>query len=383
LPHSGAGSAEQGTDARILSLPGGGRLDLLDGLRGLAIGLVLVYHLHEYIPRLWPGQSAFGEGPYLAHAMGFLWVGVDLFYVLSGFFIGYAVLRPVEWKPGKFLLNRVTRILPAYYVSMALVIILLQPAMLTSNRGWVDILLHVLMVHQLQQWTMFSINGPYWTLGIEFSFYLLMIAMAPAWRHPRGWALIGAFLLLSFAWNAGLLVAVPVDQRFFVGVQLPASLQEFAMGMCVARMHRAGKLQPPAGSAHHGRAVICLGAGVSILVFCMHHFIALTTDYWQHSPTVLWSRVLLSGSFALLIGGFVQLNSARGFSRVVRATGLPALGRISFSLYLVHVPIILLLHRHFSALPPGLPRLTILVFAMILTAWAGHRWVERRWHPSA
>jgi peptidoglycan/LPS O-acetylase OafA/YrhL len=72
------------------------RIDGLDGLRGIAIGLVLIHHLHAYLLTWWPSSGGLAEGE-AGQVLHFLWVGVDLFYVLSGFFISLTVLRANDW----------------------------------------------------------------------------------------------------------------------------------------------------------------------------------------------------------------------------------------------------------------------------------------------
>ena len=193
------------------------RVAVLDGLRGLAVAWVFIHHLHEYIPRLWPGQVAFGISSPMANAMSYLWVGVDLFYVLSGFFIGSAALRPREWQPIDFIKSRLTRIFPAYYISMILALLLLNRDLLSGMYGWVNIAMHMLMLHTMQEWTLFAINGPYWTLGVEFGFYMFMLALAPVWRTRWGWGMLPLMLAVSFTWKAAALIGNPAPPSAFSG----------------------------------------------------------------------------------------------------------------------------------------------------------------------
>src|SRR5947209_7294480 len=77
------------------------RVDSLDGLRALAIILVFFYHVRE-IARIPTTESA---GP-LYDMLGLGWIGVDLFYVLSGMFISLAIMRPRRWEPVVFAKRR-------------------------------------------------------------------------------------------------------------------------------------------------------------------------------------------------------------------------------------------------------------------------------------
>ena len=361
------------------------RVAVLDGLRGLAVLLVLVYHLHEYVPILWPGTSAFGlpASGAVNRSMGFFWIGVDLFYVLSGFFIGGAVLRPREWHPQAFIKSRLTRILPAYYVSMVIVLLVLERGMLGNLQGWVNIALHTLMMHNLQSWSMFSINGPYWTLGVEFGFYVLMLTLAPLWRTPKGWLLIPLMFAVCYVWRAGIMVGMAPADRFFWASQLFGTLDEFALGIVVAFLHQRGLLTRAASP----KTLLIGGAmalvGVALVLACLHHYISLPTDYWQSFHTVMYSRTVLAAGFALLIAAFLVLAQTALLRNTVRFSGLGWLGMVSFSVYLFHSPVFLLMHRHLAPWfgPSGLWNLVAVALTCVI-AYANHRWIERRWHAN-
>lgn len=358
------------------------RMPALDALRGLAVALVLMYHLHEYVPLLWSGHAAFPVEGVASRALGFLWVGVDLFYVLSGFFIGLAALRPREWQPLAFVRGRLTRILPAYYVSLVIIIVLLEPGLTSQLKGWINIIMHVFMLHSLQEWTMFSINGPYWTLGVEFGFYALMLALGPLLRLRRGWLVLVLMGALCLLWRANLLVGVAPEQRFFWGVQIFGMLDEFALGIAVAMAHHRGWLDRLAAKpVVFGSMLLALGS-VAVAT-CFWHFLKLTIDYWSSPWTVLFSRTVLCLGFSMWIAAFLLLSHTEWFNRCARATGLPWVGKISFSVYLYHVPVILLMHRHAGTWLPGTGWLASVIALTLLVSYASHRWVEQRWHRSA
>lgn len=349
------------------------------------MSLVLIYHLHEYVPRLWPGQAAFGVPGPVAHAMSFLWIGVDLFYVLSGFFIGSAVLRPREWQPLTFIKSRLTRILPAYYISMAVVIFLLDRDLLLQLQGWVNIAMHVLMLHTMQEWTLFAINGPYWTLGVEFGFYLFMLAFAPIWRTRASWALLLLMLAVCYVWKAAALLGNPSPSwRFFWSAQLPGALDEFALGMATALLRQRGWIDRLVPHAHLWGAGLML-LGTLLITTYMEHLTSLptATDYLMHWSTMIFLRTLLGLGFALLIAAFLLLAHGHMLPWLIRWSGLGWLGSVSYSAYLYHVPMILLMHHAVgSASFPGWPWIAAVVFSTFAVSYASHRWVEQRWHPS-
>src|SRR5688572_28211876 len=136
----------------------------LDGLRGVAILLVVLYHNFGFIK-----QSYFG------------WLGVDLFFVLSGFLITDILLR-TRSQPGflrDFYMRRVLRIFPLYYVSLIIFLFILAP--LTSAKvEWGYYLGNqVYFWTYLQNW-LFIFKDPgnahilnhFWSLAVEEQFYI-------------------------------------------------------------------------------------------------------------------------------------------------------------------------------------------------------------------
>ena len=155
----------------------------LDGLRALAIALVVARHsLRPFISEddytavaSWGGLDL---TPFLMNG----WVGVDLFFVLSGFLIGRQAFRNDGW--GRFWFKRVTRIVPAYWTCLALVAIGLTGARAWGHAGW-DFAAHLLM---LQDYTGSVFVPAFWSLGAEEKFYLLapLLALALVRVPDRG-----------------------------------------------------------------------------------------------------------------------------------------------------------------------------------------------------
>lgn len=150
----------------------------LDGLRALAVLLVMLYHSWTFVPGyVNAGQSA-GASPLFYGK-----TGVQLFFVLSGFLLS---LPYAQWifglrsRPSTLLFykRRALRVGPAYWVSLALLGLTL-PFTFASLR---DVLFHAAFLSNVSWQTTFTINGVYWTMAIEVQFYVLLPLIAAAMR---------------------------------------------------------------------------------------------------------------------------------------------------------------------------------------------------------
>src|SRR5579872_5812645 len=160
------------------------RLDALDGLRGIAIGLVVWYHLWQVT---WLEPRAGSVSLLFIPIAGFL--GVELFFFLSAFCLSYPYVRAYfegTAPPGlrHFAYRRFIKIFPSYTISIAAVIaIAALPGAKDSwgaNIQWTtpqaaafDLASHLTFVHTLFGDTYSSINGVLWTLGIEVQYYVI------------------------------------------------------------------------------------------------------------------------------------------------------------------------------------------------------------------
>jgi peptidoglycan/LPS O-acetylase OafA/YrhL len=231
----------------------GERLDVLDGLRGLAIGLVVWYHA-------WLVSGLDIAGLNFVAEAGFL--GVDLFFFISGFCIFYPYARAA--REGRaapttrhFFTRRAAKILPSYLLALTVFAIVYHARFASPAEAAVQIASHLTFLHTLTPLTFGSISGPLWTIGVEVQFYLLfplickffrkspvlaygaLIAFSETYRLVVGWAGFGSsFLVINqlpayldvfgsgmFAAYALLSIARPADkksQRFYTGCSLVA-----------------------------------------------------------------------------------------------------------------------------------------------------------------
>lgn len=158
----------------------GGHIPSLDGLRGVSILLVTAYHI-------WP---AFEHGR----------LGVDVFFVVSGFLITHLLLREHEKAARvslrKFYVRRFLRLAPAYYTYL-LVVLMLGAAGVAAKIeviGWIAALTYTvnLLPHPYPDWL-----GHAWSLAVEEQFYLLWPSLLVIAGPRRAWVVGLAFLLIA------------------------------------------------------------------------------------------------------------------------------------------------------------------------------------------
>src|SRR5579884_1753272 len=160
----------RGTLGEILRMAQG-RLGVLDGLRGIAVLLVLWYHVWEisWLPAPLPSLQFIPE-------TGF--AGVDLFFYISGFVIVYPFVKalvhgdvPPTW--GHFAYRRAIKIVPSYVLSIVVVIAIGYAHFANAGEALRDIGTHLLFIHTWWGDTYGTINGVLWTLAVEVEFYVV------------------------------------------------------------------------------------------------------------------------------------------------------------------------------------------------------------------
>lgn len=163
----------------------------LDGVRAIACLSVVTYHLTLVTTQdihLWYPHNVSRWLATLAYAGD---TGVTLFFVLSGFllFMPYAksLLFDATWPLARhFYLRRLLRIVPAYYVTLFLMILLYQPDYLHANHLG-DLFMFLTLFMDSSPTAFKQINGPFWSLAVEWQFYLLLplIALGIFWIVRR------------------------------------------------------------------------------------------------------------------------------------------------------------------------------------------------------
>jgi peptidoglycan/LPS O-acetylase OafA/YrhL len=364
-----------------------GHVDALTGVRALAALWVLAHHLNAIVgPRiveLGIAGLAIDVTPLLTCG----WVGVDIFFVLSGFLLTRQLLEVYESDERRganrrFLLHRVLRVYPAYLVQLA---ILLAVAWLAAGTvpAWVRHLpLHLAMLQAVTPQSESAINSVYWTLTAEFWFYVLL-PFVVAGLHAaarRGEAALGrralglyaAAVAITIACRAAIQAAHGAGYAFpleWAARQLPATLDVFAAGMLAAVACRLSGRVPAAASG-----VLVAGglAGIVAMLYVMHHHYLA---YWAGGPLFyLWHAITAACAALMVLGASRNGRLARALFATRPALYL---GNVSYSLYLWHFPVALWVA---ALVPPARGELTYAAAAAAAAVAASalsYRLVER------
>ncbi|MEO8017814.1 MAG: acyltransferase [Pseudomonadota bacterium] len=306
------------------------RLEIIDGLRGVAAFSVVLGHLSS--------RTA------LAGIMGHGYLGVSIFFVLSGFVIAMSVDdRFISASfAGRFAARRAIRLDPPYWASIAVALTLTWFAARNGFPreipGAAELFAHLFYLQDILGFE--SISSVYWTLCYEIQFYLFFLVMMWLRQHTRGfWFLWCAVFVVSLAELAELIDisgnAVFLQYWF-----------SFAMGAMTYWAVRA-KIHPA--------ALVAAAAATLSLTFSSHAPWCITT--------VLTVIVIYWG---------VRRNSAW-----LSAAPVQFLGRISYSMYLFHplvgwtaMSIALKFSSTWIAFLVG-------VIASIVSAWVAYYLIER------
>ncbi|MBV8263171.1 MAG: acyltransferase [Candidatus Eremiobacteraeota bacterium] len=364
--------------------PGVSHVAVLDGLRGIAIAGVVWYHAW-LVSRI---SSTLSIGHYtldlqpLAQA-GFM--GVDLFFFVSGFCLFYPYARHVfEGKPlptiADFAVRRAEKILPSYAVALA-VFAIAHRSWFASTGSWVaHLAAHATFLHPLWFDTFGSISGPFWTLGIEVQFYLLFPLVCYLFRRQPLLMFAGLCVLAN---GYRLLVAhLGADTMLYPISQLPGVIDVFGSGMLAAYAIAYARRLPLGRRSRLVATSVTIAAVIAmvLLVQRLAAVAAATGDPGQYQ-WVNAHRPLFAALF--LICGVGSTIALPGWQRLVAQPALVYLAAISYNLYLWHLEVIVWYQTHLSPFIRDvlhLPVASDLVLPMVLSlvvATLATRVVER------
>ena len=189
---------------RLSVSPNSTRLRGLDALRGMAALAIVLYHATDYSKAALPNNLFYYPAWLVQVALSQTYISVFLFFVISGFCIHlqWARAHAAGEKPkiefGSFWKRRIRRLYPPYVIAFAVYLVLTALTIGIKMTGFVvyDIGMHLLMLHNLDWRTAYSINGVFWTLAIEEQLYLayfLLLFLRVRW----GWTVTLVVCLLA------------------------------------------------------------------------------------------------------------------------------------------------------------------------------------------
>ena len=314
----------------------------LDGLRAVAAGAVLLTHV-----AFRTGQTQAGAG---GAVLGRLDVGVAVFFVLSGFLL-YPRTRPV----GRYALRRAARILPAYWVLLAVVAVI---GSVPAAYWWLG-----------QGYRTEPLAGALtqtWSLVPEVGFYLVLpglVWLARRWE----WPVLAGCVVLAYAWIVAVHLLDLPDRML---LWLPGHLDWFAVGMAVAALARRGV---PGWLGQLAAASGTCWAAAGALLFLLATPVAGPLTL---APAPGGAAVLKEAGYAL-VAGLLLVPAALGpRAPVLGSPPLRLLGRWSYGIFLWHLLVLDAVYRvtgwpDFSGRTVAVAALT----ALGATALGGLSWV--------
>jgi len=330
-------------EASAPSLRSAKRIPELDGLRGLAILMVLIWHFG------YGANSAAGHRWvfYLGDAGSLLWSGVDLFFVLSGFLIG-GILLDARNSPNyfnAFYARRVFRIIPIYAVVVGVFYICLVagiPGRMAGSNWLFGPTVPWYAYATFTQNIGYGTGEPNlaawlratWSLAIEEQFYLILPAVV--WFVSRrrlpyllGSAILAAPLLrlfLNLHYSNGRLASFNL---------MPCRADALLLGVAAALLVRQQSIWESLKSQRRRivSAWIVLLAGLPFLV--LFKVSDPEQSFWMSTVGLSWLALFY---FGLLLMALVYSDGWLG--RILRTSWLKALGTISYGVYLLHIPVL-------------------------------------------
>lgn len=283
----------------------------LDGLRGLAIALVLVYHCH---PKL--------ESTHLDVIAQWGWIGVNLFFVLSGFLIT-GIIADSREDPRffrNFYARRALRIWPVYVLILLLNYFFVP--LIFGNFWWgvhemrsAPWLHYIFFVQNLFFIALPGTLGPTWSLAIEEQFYVFWAPFARSFRNRT----LVPFLI-------AVLIASPfirlANFSFFTKTHTLTHLDGLAIGSLIALGLRTFDL-PRVALRRLANAGLLLGA-FGVILMLLH-------------GSAFTDSLLALGFGGMLLSALLVTGERTWYARALTARPLNYLGTISYGLYMVHI----------------------------------------------
>lgn len=310
----------------------------LDGLRGLAILLVLAAHF--------AGPERYTKsGLIYSRLVGAGWTGVDLFFVLSGFLIT-GILYDSKEGPDyfrNFYIRRALRIFPLYYGMLFCYFILVPHLKHNISPGYRQILsiqpwcwlygTNILMAIR-NAWCFDATGvhlGHFWSLAVEEHFYLVWPVLVFTLRRRMMMWVCAAAIVFALAFRVAIWWAgVPALASY---VATPCRIDALAMGGLIALLSRN-----PRQGLHRYRGVVLHGTLILGVVLVMM-LLWMRGLWWEHPVVRTVGFTIIAAFYACFLSLIVLAPSGTVLASCFSNQAMRTLGRYSYGLYVLHVPV--------------------------------------------
>lgn len=322
----------------------------LDGIRGLAAVVVVLYHAWLFTGLSGQAVSS-GQLAVPRLIIGHGYLGVPVFIVLSGYVLMLPMARNgTNWYSkgfGNYIFRRGKRILPPYYAALALTLALIAaiPLLRAAHNTqwdskipvtWGGVVSHLFMLQDVSHGWIEQINGPMWSVAVEFQIYFLMPLILLLWRFLGAWAAVGITVAVSVV--PGVLGVAAFAHPWLLGL--------FAVGMLAARLTF---VRPP---ARRWLEPAALAAGLVVVAVAYREFPAVRAHGWLLELVI----GCLTAAALVWLGRLAVAGRGNAVTGFFGSRPMLFLGLTSYSIYLVHSPLIGL--ANLVLLPLHLPLIT-------------------------
>jgi peptidoglycan/LPS O-acetylase OafA/YrhL len=362
------------------------RLGLLDDCRGIGVMFVFMAHCAAVFPanlarafeHPWEfAWSAFSgkidpqtlTGFLVFYPVHMFWVALPIFFVVSGFCIHLSYFQPARPDIKGYYIRRFFRIYPPYIIPLLFFAFVFPWTHLPFNKltHWGQLVTHLFMCHNVSELSICAINASYWTLAVEVQLYALFPLLVIFVRRSSYLRVLVFLAIVEFTLRAIANIFYDIPGSF-----APAFLRaspffycfSWASGAALAESYLTGKRLPFARI----HPMIWFAIGL------------LTAPY----PTTAYAYPFFAlATVSYLSRRFERETGEKKLSplrRYIRITGT-----YSYSIYLIHVPILMAVYQLTEARFPGLDKNPFLLFALGVATWPfifplgalGYYWLEK------
>ena len=348
----------------------------LEGYRGLAAVSIVAFHVCQYaLPQ---------ESPSPIFVALTRFEVVDVLFAMSAYLLALSYARAAidggsTHTAGEFLFRRAVRILPLYWIAVIVVWAVRNP---TVHADYLDLIEHLTFTHIFDEKRIFYTLGPVWSMSLEIFFYGTLVILGPAGvrlcrrigtRKRRVTALLagcGVLFAIPVVWNAFAFFVLKISfEHWPVYFGPQARFGAFAVGMALAVVAAARRSEP-----------VFAGVWPTVLrVVALVIVLGATT--WNRSGT--WGQVAYHDvsalGWGLLLASTVLGRKGQAWSRWLSWRPLTLVGLLSYSIYMWHEPLMMLLAGTgvISRSPAALPAaIVIMLVAAFLVGGLSYQLIE-------